>query len=306
MRVHHGLTTQLTALLLLAHPALAQVGLDYVTNVVPRVAAPKAFASVSSADSAATTQGATPSSPFRDDVLVLYTEKTIARFGTEAATRSLIVSTVNNVNTIYANSGVYGRLNLVDMLRSPVQESGVDMPTTLTNLRQNATVRALRDFYQADFVVLVSTGDAGGWCGYTYYWFVNGVNTDAYSVVGSGCMGTDVSFAHEIGHLQGISHDIETDPTSTPPLPYGRGYRVCVTGGFRTVMAYQCTNGVSVPHISYFSSPTRLYNNTYPEGDAATADATRAINDWSDTHSTYRTPTVNRPRAPALLAVTSQ
>ena len=54
-----------------------------------------------------------------------------------------------------------------------------------------------------------------------------------------------------MGHNQGDQHNIE-DTNLRWSLRYSYGYRLCQTGGFRTVMSYACTGGT---RISYFSNP---------------------------------------------------
>ncbi len=64
------------------------------------------------------------------------------------------------------------------------------------------------------------------------------------------------SLAHELGHNQGNEHDI-ANSYNTGAYNYSHGYRLCLTGGFRTVMSYDCTGGT---RISYFSNPNVSYN----------------------------------------------
>ena len=236
--------------------------------------------------------------PAQHDVLVFYT--TAAASGIS----SKVQTYVNNTNSYYGLSSVNVHMNLLATLPSPVQESGSGMPDTLTAFRQNAEVRSLRAQYGADMVVLIST-DSGGWCGYAYLWFqtINGVtNTDAYAVVRSSC--NSITFAHECGHLGGLSHNIEND-NGPPMYVYGRGYRVCAADGFRTIMSYACPS-VSTPQLTTFSSPSIMYG-PYPTGVPDSKDAARALNDSAVRVSTYMkavvTPPTTAPQPPVNIVI---
>ncbi len=60
------------------------------------------------------------------------------------------------------------------------------------------------------------------------------------------------SLAHELGHNQGDNHNREDSVGYVGAYDYSYGYRLCQTGGFRTVMSYSCTGGT---RVSYFSNP---------------------------------------------------
>lgn len=271
-------------------PKVTNAADDFITNVT-QVPAPTTASRTTSAFSATTTLAA----PVVHDVIVLYTNASVAAY-TEANVRSKITTAIADANTAYANSVVGVTLRLLYMGPSPVQESGTGMVNTLTNFRSNAQVIALRNQYGADFAVLVSQDS--DWCGYAYLWVnvLNNVRTvDAYAVNATSCLPRPTQvLAHEIGHLQGLTHDRASAGNSSPPTyPYGYGYRVCTSTGLRDIMSYACTNGTSPPMLVQFSNP-RLSFNGQPTGidyavdPANAADASRALNDNAASVAAYK------------------
>ena len=84
------------------------------------------------------------------------------------------------------------------------------------------------------------------------------------------------TFAHEIGHVMGATHDIEAAPGNG----YNHGYRHQPAQGdrWRTILAYDCAGGCS--RLNYYSSPNRYYNGA-PMGDSK-ADNTRTLKENKD------------------------
>lgn len=284
----------LTALLWHSATCAAQVS-DFVTNIKPQeLVQMRAFASAT-----------TVASPVQQDIMVLYTPATLAKLG-QAGVDLRIQTGMQAAVTAYTNSDVGIVLRIVYKGLSPVGESGTGMVATLTNYRQNAQVIALRNQYGADMVVLLS--EDSDWCGYAYLWIIdsNGVRTvDAYAVVNSGCAADNISFEHEIGHMQGLAHDIGTDPTGSGAFPYARGYRVCAADGFFDIMSYACTNGTHPVRVKQFSDPAKFFNS-YPMGSTVTpqSDGHRALNDNALTVAAYKaTAAVHTPKPPTNLAV---
>jgi hypothetical protein len=172
-------------------------------------------------------------------------------------------------------------------------------------------VRSLRDQLAADMVVLVSQDS--DWCGYASLSIANG-NADAYAVVYSSCLSSQ-SLAHEVGHLQQVDHNRENGGNGGA-YPYGYGYRVCASNGFRDIMSYQCTS-TSVPRILQFSNPIVSYNGyatgiSYEASPSTSAETARALNNTATTVAAYRTPwgratspTPTVPVAPSSLTAPS-
>lgn len=251
----------------------------------------------------------TASTAVVQDLLVLYTAKAASVHG-QANLESMIQSSVQAANQAYLNSKADIALNLVGLQQAAVTESST-MPNTLDAFRQNSTVRALRDKLAADMVVLVSENT--DFCGYAGLWVTitaTGSNTDAYAVVYPGCL-SNQTLAHEVGHLQGLGHDRENEG-GTPAYPYAFGYRVCVTGGFRDIMAYPC-DGTNVTRSLNFSNPYVNVNGyatgiAYETNPSKSAEAARALNNSATKVAAYRvasTSTATSPVAPSGLSVQS-
>jgi hypothetical protein len=189
-----------------------------------------------------------------------------------------------------------------------MSESG-GMSATLTALTQNSTIRSLRDKLAADMVVLVSeNSDYCGWAS----WVNTNNSIDAYAVVSSGCL-SNHSLAHEVGHLQGLDHNRE-DGGNGGFYPYGYGYRVCASNGFRDVMSYNCPT-IGVPRVLQFSNPN-VYYNGYPTGvsydlsPSTAAETWRALNNSATRVAAYRTSATSTqppavPNAPSSLVASS-
>ena len=183
------------------------------------------------------------------------------------------------------------------------------MGGTVDALKNNTTVRSLRDSLAADMVVLVSENT--DYCGYATLWYSysgSSTNWDAYAAVNSGCLSNQV-LAHEVGHMQQLDHNRE-NATGMAAYAYSYGYRLCSSGGFVDIMSYPCSTGV--PKINYFSNPNITYNG-YPTGisyeanPGNSAETARTLNNTAAQVANYRvgTGTVapTPPAAPSGLAV---
>jgi hypothetical protein len=243
------------------------------------------------------------------DLLVVYTAASAAAYS-QATLESMIRSAVQSANQAYQNSSVNITLNLVGLQQVALTESGTGMQATLTSLKQNSTVRSLRDKLAADMVVLVSQDK--DWCGYANLMIstYNGVTTtDAYAVTYSSCL-SNQTLAHEVGHLQQLDHNRENSTGTSAAFPYSYGYRQCVTGGFRDIMSYSCSGATQ---LLQFSTPKLSYNGVatgiaYETDPTRAADAARSLNDTATKVAAYKvaaTTTATAPAAPSSLATRS-
>jgi peptidyl-Asp metalloendopeptidase len=193
------------------------------------------------------------------DVMVLWTPAARnAVGGTVSAIQSLVTLAVANANLSYANSQVGATLRLVYGGEVNLTES--DISTDLTRLSTAGDgyidqVQSLRNQYGADVVTLIGNGYAGaGACGIGFIMSTTSTSFApwAYNVVDQSCAGGYLSYAHEVGHNEGLQHD-PANAGSAPSFPYAYGYQD-PSGAFRTVMAYG-----GALRIPFFSSPLVSY-----------------------------------------------
>jgi hypothetical protein len=147
-------------------------------------------------------------------------------------------------------------------------------------------IHALRDQYGADVVSLVI--DDWSYCGIG--WIVNpaagwsqayGFNVNLWY-----CVGTTRTLHHEIGHNQGLAHDID-NAGSPGAFPYSYGLQV--DAGFHTVMAYDSRYGCAspCPAINHFSNPLVNYQGT-PTGIFNQAENARSLTETRTYVSSWR------------------
>ena len=113
-------------------------------------------------------------------------------------------------------------------------------------------VHQIRNNVGADFVALLTTGE--NYCGIAWLMKPESVSfaSSAFSVTDVGCI-SHHTFAHELGHNMGLSHDRVTSKNNEGVKPYSFGYRNCGTGGYHTIMAYDCPGGST--GLNYYSTP---------------------------------------------------
>lgn len=226
---------------------------------------------------AATTEAALTGTPVGIDVMIVWTPAAETAAGGRAAMESLALNSVANTNLVYRNSGIGAQLTLV--YAAPVNwvETPTSISTDLNAIRSSGDgkleeVHALRTQYGADVVSLIGQGYAkSGACGIGS--LMTTVSTSfasaAFNVVDRTCAVGNLSYAHEVGHNQGLHHD-PANATSTPSYPYAYGYQH-PSGLFRTVMSYG-----GATRIAYMSNPTVSYSGA-PTGTSS-QDNARALN----------------------------
>lgn len=220
------------------------------------------FESVDSERALAVTSGDQPYM----DVLVAYTT---AAKNWYINIDGLINMAIATTQLIYDNSGI----DLIISKRSTPEltvnyfiESG-SLHTDTDNFRDCQYVANLRDQVKADICVLIVSGSTdlkAGWANI----IPASSKHEAYCVVRGDRLGSTYTFAHEIGHLQGLRHQYPNSERACSfcdkeiePCLDGHGYSV--EGRFRTVMAPWCTSH-NAPYlrIPRFSNPLPLYSFT--------------------------------------------
>lgn len=241
------------------------------------------------------------------DLMVAYTPKAKANASGQAGIEAKIANAVAKANQAYINSQIDMQLNLVAMVETNYAETG-NMSTSLTDLTGTSDgkmdeVHTLRNQYGADQVALV-TADTN-YCGIAYV--MTSVSTAfapyAFSVVHDdsvyACL-SDNTLAHELGHNQGDQHD-RANSTNPGAYDYSYGYRLCQTGGFRTVMSYSCTGAT---RVSYFSNPNVQLSTGEVTG-TATENNSLSMTNTKATVAAFRSTAVLVPNAPSNLGATA-
>ena len=252
------------------------------------------------------------------DVLVVYSNSVRRGAGNVDA---LIAQLVLFTNRAYQNSGITTRVRVVHSYETPytpVAERNHDNKMTdLKRLRIRGDghldeMFAKREQYGADVVILLFRQQAR-FCGGGIAYLLDHSAGDAewaFGVSGTGiatCINYDASiFAHEIGHIQGASHNPEeySNPRSNP-YPYGHG--LCnAANNWRTVMSYN-TGQRCDPWIEHFSSPVVLYRGR-ATGDHQLRNVARVINETAIHVANFRqskTPTTATHHALPLVTPAS-
>ena len=230
------------------------------------------------------------------DVLVVYSAAARTAAGSATAIENQIRETLAFTNQAYANTGLALRINLVGTREVTYTENG-SCSTALdriTNPNDGVMddVPALRDQTGADLVSFwVNRGDCGG-----VAWVMNrndqSFARNAYSVTitESPTFWRNISFAHELGHNMGSTHD-RANSSGQGLFSYSYGYQSTEAQPlFRDIMAYQCANA-DCPAQPYFSSPDVLVLGRpigLPAGNPNSADAAQTFTLSAPTIESFR------------------
>jgi len=212
-----------------------------------------------------------------------------------ALTIDYLVSTTNDS---YRNSGIQVQFELAAI--EPLSYGGTKSHDALNYITQNSGVLSLRDTHRADMVVFLRPYDfyADRNCGVGWLTGSNGgaMNVSearrlSFNVVKRGSSGgyycSDETFAHELGHNLGVSHDYENSGSHVPYYSYAYGDGI--NGIFGTVMSYLS------PEIGRFSNPRMTGCNGYYCGVEGYSDAARAINNVRGIFENIYSTTVPEP-----------
>jgi len=198
------------------------------------------------------------------DVMVLYTPAARNGAGGTTQMNTLIALGIAETNQGYANSGITQRVRLVHAAEVQYTESA-SLDTDLGRLRSTNdghidNAHTLRDTYRADIVSLWV--NSGNYCGIAY--LLTDLSSDfssrAFNVVSRTCATGYYSFAHEMGHNMGATHDVAN--SGGPGLfSYSYGYQQKNAQPYlRTLMAYACSGGLDCQRVNYWSNPNGTYN----------------------------------------------
>jgi peptidyl-Asp metalloendopeptidase len=213
-------------------------------------------------------------------VMVNYTPGAASQAGNIS---SLIDLAVAETNQGYANSGVNITMQLANKSQVSYTETG-NFTTDLNRYRGTTdgymdSIHSTRNSVAADVAVLMVKNNA--YCGLASG--IGSTASTAFAEVYWDCATGYYSFGHEVGHLQSARHDPANDPTNTP-YAYGHGYQYAA-GGWRTIMAYNCTSGCT--RINYWSNPSKTYGGV-PMGTSTRSDNERVLNNTAATIAGFR------------------
>lgn len=221
-------------------------------------------------------------------ILVLHTPAASSAAGGQLELEDRIRTLVEETNLAFSNSDALIELELVGIHEvNFILDNAAD---DLSDLREDEDVQELRNQLSADVVHLLAEGtlpaDNGPACGMGYVIDDPGSTTAssyAFSMSGMNPL-CELSFAHEIGHNMGLSHDHYSmgkyRSRTRGAYPYSHGYVNSVMN-VRSVMAYydECADlrMAYCRRIGYFSFRGETAAGQ-TLGDPNKSDASRSLN----------------------------
>jgi hypothetical protein len=232
------------------------------------------------------------------DVLILYTPIARDEAGGRSQVEAEIALAVEVANSAYTDSDSAPRLRLVHVRETPYDEPGF-YPEHLLRLINPGDgfldeAHDLRDTYGADIVTLIVADTFA--CGAARLMTVlsPSFESQAFNVVTLICAAANFSYAHEVGHTSGCQHDREAAGSQGGVFEYSYGFRfVGDTGEWRSVL------GIGPgTRVGRFSNPDVLFDGVptgLPEGDPASADNARTLDESALTVANFRCSTLFAP-----------
>jgi hypothetical protein len=193
-------------------------------------------------------------SPFRIDIMVLYTTKAHQQAGGTDKIKAEIAKAVAQTNQAYFNSRIEQRLRLVHSAEISYQENPAfdlanlapSSDTEPSHAALRKQIKDWRDKYYADcVVVIVDYEGQDGPEGLTE-------PNDAFSIVDRVPATKTFTFAHELGHQMGAGHECGNSEAARAGFAHGF---VSKTKKWGTIMT------TAANRIPYFSNPNVKYRN---------------------------------------------
>lgn len=186
---------------------------------------------------------------------------------------------VRITNKSYANSAVQAKLVLAGATVLDYAETDWDTDLAAVVAGNQAPFTELHQWRKtigANVVVVIVTLE--GYCGLAGA--ILATKDTAYALVNQGCALDNLSFPHEIGHLQGARHDADA---ADKPYPYGHGY--AYKGNWRTIMAYD--GDCNCNREPYWANPNIKLNGV-PMGTVDRNFDARVLSETASLLSTLR------------------
>lgn len=228
---------------------------------------------------------ATAVDPATIRVMVNYTQAAMAA---QPNLENLVREAVAETNEGYAASGVFVRLELAHISQIDLVETD---PATAEGLHADVEaymhptdgrvdeIHALRDQHKADIAAIVlDTKAAGGVAPY-----VGSDASTAFIGISAHMPLLGIALAHEIGHLQGATHNPESGGESSAMYAFGLGY-LNEVAGWCTVMGYESEKA---RWIHRWANPDLMYSGV-PGGTQGMHDTRRVLNLTSHYIAGYR------------------
>ncbi len=196
------------------------------------------------------------------DVLIVYSNDTLAAIGSVASVESLAQASIDNMNTSLANSQLLSgvnSVNVVAIIGIDRDESG-DSNTELSWLKNNINVQNLRNQYGADMVSMISATTGCG-IGYVMRLPNAGFSGFAYQVTKYTCAVGNLTMAHEFGHNLGLEHNPENSSAWPDDGSFPYSYAQYHDGAYRTVMSYSAPCTMGCTRRMYYSNPDVMFDS---------------------------------------------
>jgi Metallo-peptidase family M12 len=251
------------------------------------------------------------------DVLLAYTATARINNGGVEGIEALIYGAIAATNQSYLNSGITQRMRVVHLQEDAYAETG-NSCTDLTRLRNPSdgfldTVATARDTYGADLVLLIVDGaltstsrftaagarlDCAGTSTGVFGEAFNILNPNttafepnALAVIQASAATSNLTLAHEAGHLMGARHERLGDPTNGSPFNDNHGFFNNAAGCLQRSVMTRIAACSTCTRVPFWSNPgtTRCGSAFGIAAPAATAaDNHNALNSSAATVANFR------------------